>query len=102
MFMWEIHRQVTFLVSLLFFQRTVKSYRQQIEVEGYIGAQVLADTMQLQSRDVQSKCIYLCFTSSYRLPFLSCQDGSTLIGQLNPEATSIIKVSSILEGDQDD
>ena len=76
-------------------------YRQQIEVEGYIGAQVLAETIHLHGRDVQSKGISLCFTSAYRLLFLSYHDGSTLIGHLNPDATSISKVSSVLEGDQD-
>ena len=76
-------------------------YRQQIEVEGYIGAQVLAETIHLHGRDVQSKGISLCFTSAYRLIFLSYHDGSTFIGHLNPDVTSIRKVSSVLEGDQD-
>ena len=43
----------------------------------------------------------MCFTSAYRLLFLSYHDGSTLIGHLNPDVTSISKVSSVLEGDQD-
>lgn len=76
-------------------------YRQQIGVEGYTGAQVLTETIQVQGREVQSKGISLCFTAAYRLLFLSYHDGSTLIGQLNPEGTCISEVSSVLEGDQD-
>jgi len=76
-------------------------YRQQIGVEGYTGAQVLTETIHVQGREVQSKGISLCFTAAYRLLFLSYHDGSTLIGQLNPEGTCISEVSSVLEGDQD-
>ena len=60
----------------------------------------LAETIHLHGRDVQSKGISLCFTSAYRLLFLSCYDGPNLIGHLNPDATSISKVSSVLEGDE--
>ncbi|GLJ18302.1 hypothetical protein SUGI_0323850 [Cryptomeria japonica] len=76
-------------------------YRQLIEVGGCTGAQVLVDTIQLQDRDVQSKGISLYFSSAYRLIFISYQDGSTLIGRLNPEAMAIMEVSTVLEDDQD-
>ncbi|KAH9331372.1 hypothetical protein KI387_003480 [Taxus chinensis] len=76
-------------------------YRHQIEVEGYIEAHVLTDTIQIQDRDVQPKGISLYFSSAYRLIFLSYQDGSTLIGRLNPEAMSIMEKSSVLEDEHD-
>eukprot|EP01018_Ginkgo_biloba_P024431 Gb_03145 [translate_table: standard] len=76
-------------------------YRQQIEVGGNIGAQVLTDTIQLQGRDGQSKGVSLYFSSAHRLLFLSYYDGLTLIGRLNPDATSIMDISRVLEDDQD-
>lgn len=68
---------------------------------GEVCAKPLKDILLVQGKDLPSKGSSLYFSSTFRLLFLSYQDGTTLISRLNLDATSLTEVSAIYEGEND-
>ncbi|MQL86780.1 hypothetical protein Taro_019317 [Colocasia esculenta] len=76
-------------------------YRLELSMEGDVGAKPLKEIIQVQDGGVQPKGLSLYFSPVLRLLFLSYQDGTTLIGRLDVDATSLTEVSAIYENEQD-
>ncbi|KAI8020121.1 Auxin transport protein BIG [Camellia lanceoleosa] len=76
-------------------------YRLELSMEGNVGAKSLKEMIRIKDKDVLVKGSSLYFSPTYKLLFLSYQDGSTLIGRLNPDATSISEISSVYEDEHD-
>ncbi|OVA16901.1 zinc finger protein [Macleaya cordata] len=76
-------------------------FRLELSIEGDVGAKPLKEIIQVQGKDMQSKGSSLCYSSAYRLLFISYQDGSTLMGRLDANATSLTEVSAVYEDEQD-
>ncbi|XP_077214481.1 auxin transport protein (BIG) [Tasmannia lanceolata] len=76
-------------------------YRLQLSMEGDVGAKPLKEIIPVQGKDMQSRGQSLYFSSTYRLLFLSYHDGTTLIGRLDANATSLTEISAVFEDEQD-
>ncbi|XP_027153889.1 auxin transport protein BIG [Coffea eugenioides] len=76
-------------------------YRLELSMKGNVGVKVLKEIIQTEGREIHSKGLSLCYSSSHKLLFMSYQDGSTLIGRLNPDATSVIEVCALLDSEPD-
>ncbi|XAR51615.1 Ubiquitin--protein ligase [Bertholletia excelsa] len=76
-------------------------FRLELSMRGNVGAKPLKEMIRIQERDVL-KGSSLYYSPTYRLLFLSYQDGTTMIGRLNPDATSLTEISSINEDEHDD
>lgn len=72
-------------------------YRLELSMEGDIGAKAITDIIHVQHKDFQPRGLSLYFSSTYRLLFLSYQDGTTLIGRLDANATSLTEISAVFE-----
>ncbi|KAJ0099623.1 hypothetical protein Patl1_21605 [Pistacia atlantica] len=72
-------------------------YRLELSVEGNVGATPLKEIIQIPDREIHAKGLSLYFSSTYKLLFLSYQDGTTWVGRLNPNATSLTEISGIYE-----
>lgn len=72
-------------------------YRLELSVEGNVGATPLKEIIQIQDREIHAKGLSLYFSSTYKLLFLSFQDGTTLVGRLGTNATSLTEISCIYE-----
>ncbi|KAJ6823305.1 auxin transport protein BIG [Iris pallida] len=88
-------------VFLLVLSESGSLYRLDVLMEGDISAKALTDIVQVQDWTVQPKGLSLYYSSTYRLLFLSYQDGTTLIGHLDATAMSFTAMSSVYEDDQD-
>ncbi|CAN6173744.1 unnamed protein product [Urochloa humidicola] len=76
-------------------------YRLNVTLEGDVGAKILAETVLVQDAVSMHKGLSLYFSSTYRLLFVSHQDGTTFMGRLNADSTSITELSYICEEDHD-
>lgn len=76
-------------------------FKLEVSMEGDVGAKTLTDVIKVKDKDVQSKGLSLYFSSTYKLLFLSYQDGTSLMGRLDANATSLTEVSYAYEDDQD-
>ncbi|XP_009785858.1 auxin transport protein BIG isoform X1 [Nicotiana sylvestris] len=76
-------------------------YRLELSTKGNVGAKPLKEIMQIEGKERHAKGSSLYFSSMHRLLFLSLQDGTTLVGRVNPDATSLTEVSAILENETD-
>ncbi|THU64013.1 hypothetical protein C4D60_Mb01t21950 [Musa balbisiana] len=76
-------------------------FRLEVSMEGDVGAKMLTDIIRVQDKEIQVKGLSLHFSSTYRLLFLSYQDGTTLMGRLDSNATSLIELSHVFENDQE-
>ncbi|KAM6549341.1 hypothetical protein CsatB_021017 [Cannabis sativa] len=76
-------------------------FRLELSVEGSVGATPLTEKIQIQGRDIQARGSSLYFSTTYKLLFVSYQDGTTLIGRLSPDATSLNETSTVFEEEQD-
>lgn len=72
-------------------------YRLELSVEGNVGATPLKEIIQFNDREIHAKGLSLYFSSTYKLLFLSFQDGTTLVGRLSPNAASLSEVSYVFE-----
>lgn len=72
-------------------------YRLELSLEGIVGATPLKEIIQFQDREIHAKGLSLYFSSTYKLLFLSFQDGTTLIGRLSPNAASLSEISYVYE-----
>lgn len=76
-------------------------YKLELSVEGMVGATPLTEIVQIQGRNIHAKGSSLYFSSTYKLLFVSYQDGTTLVGRLSPNATSLSETSAVYEEEQD-
>ncbi|KAL5739314.1 hypothetical protein ACOSQ2_028494 [Xanthoceras sorbifolium] len=72
-------------------------YRLELSLDGNVGATPLKETIQIQDKENHAKGSSLYFSSTYKLLFLSYQDGTALVGRLSPNATSLTELSCIYE-----
>ncbi|TMX03791.1 hypothetical protein EJD97_014195 [Solanum chilense] len=70
--------------------------------KGNVGAKPLKEILQIEGKERHAKGSSLYFSLMHRLLFLSFQDGTTLVGRVNPDVTSLIEASAILENETDD
>ncbi|KAL8471843.1 hypothetical protein ACS0TY_029181 [Phlomoides rotata] len=76
-------------------------YRLELSVKANVGSMPLKEVIQVEGRNKPAKGSSLYFSFTHKLLFVSYQDGSTLIGRLNPDVTSIVEVSAVHENDID-
>ncbi|XP_052195482.1 auxin transport protein BIG isoform X2 [Diospyros lotus] len=76
-------------------------FRLELSMKGNVGAKPLKELIRIQDKDVLVKGSSLYFSSTYKLLFLSYQDGTSLIGHLNPDATSLTEIAIVSEDEQD-
>lgn len=88
-------------MSLIVLSEAGCLYGLELSMKGNVGAKPLKEVIQIQDREVHAKGSSLYFSSSYKLLFISYQDGTTLIGRLNPSATSLTEISAVYEDEQD-
>jgi len=69
----------------------------ELSVEGNVGATPLKEIIRVQDKEIHAKGSSLYFSSMYKLLFISYQDGTTLIGRLSTNATSLTEISSVFE-----
>ncbi|KAJ0989688.1 hypothetical protein J5N97_008044 [Dioscorea zingiberensis] len=72
-------------------------YRLELSMEGDVGAKAITDIIYVQHKDFQPRGLSLYFSLTYRLLFLSYQDGTTLIGRLDANAISLTEISAVYE-----
>lgn len=76
-------------------------FRLELSVQGNVGATPLKELIEIQGREIHGKGLSLHYSSTYKLLYLSYQDGTTLVGRLSPNATSLSEMSTISEEEQD-
>lgn len=76
-------------------------YKLELSTKGNVGAKPLKEILQIEGKERCAKGSSLYFSMMHRLLFLSFQDGTTLVGRVNPDATSLVEVSAILENETD-
>ncbi|KAK6913403.1 LOW QUALITY PROTEIN: E3 ubiquitin ligase UBR4, C-terminal [Dillenia turbinata] len=76
-------------------------FKLELSMEGNVGAKALNEIIRIQDRDIQARGLSMCFSSTYKLLFVSYQDGTTLIGRLNSTATALTEISAVYEDEQD-
>ncbi|QCE12751.1 E3 ubiquitin-protein ligase UBR4 [Vigna unguiculata] len=69
----------------------------ELSVKGNVGAVPLKELVQLQGKEIHAKGSSLYFSSTYKLLFVSFQDGTSLVGRPSPDAASLVEVSSVYE-----
>ncbi|KAL7101089.1 hypothetical protein ACP275_08G035100 [Erythranthe tilingii] len=74
-------------------------YRLELSVKANVGSRPLEEVIQVEGRNTHAKGSSLYFLATHKLLFLSYQDGSTLIGRLNPDVTSVVEVSAVYDND---
>ncbi|KAL8124720.1 auxin transport protein BIG isoform X1 [Apium graveolens] len=72
-------------------------FRLEITMVGNVGARPLKEKIQLQGGDIQAGGSSLYYSSTFKLLFVSYQDGTTLIGRLDSHTTSLSEVSYVYE-----
>lgn len=78
-----------------------RMFRLELSVLGNVGATPLKEIIHIQGREMSAKGLSLYFSSCYKLLFLAYADGTTLVGQLSPDATVLTEISVIHEEEQD-
>ncbi|KAG9448547.1 hypothetical protein H6P81_008512 [Aristolochia fimbriata] len=76
-------------------------YRLELAMGGEIGARTLKEIIRVQGKDKLAKGLSIYFSLSYKMLFLSYQDGTTLIGRLNANATSLMEISAVYEDEHE-
>ncbi|KAK4477539.1 hypothetical protein RD792_016768 [Penstemon davidsonii] len=74
-------------------------YKLELSMKANVGARPLKEVIQIKGRNNQTKGTSLYFSSTHKLLFLSYQDGSTLIGRLNTDVTSLVEMSAVYENE---
>ncbi|KAL3624091.1 hypothetical protein CASFOL_032907 [Castilleja foliolosa] len=86
-------------VFLVVLSESGSLYRLELSTKANVGSRPLKEVIQIEGRNKPAKGSSLYFLPTHKLLFLSYQDGSTLIGRLNPDATSVVEVSAVYEND---
>ncbi|XP_057522070.1 auxin transport protein BIG [Amaranthus tricolor] len=77
-------------------------FKLELSTEINVGTKQLNEKVEIPKRDYHVKGSSLYFSPTYKLLFVSYQDGSTLIGRLSSDATSLTENSAVYEDEQDD
>ncbi|KAL9226491.1 hypothetical protein vseg_002298 [Gypsophila vaccaria] len=88
-------------VYLVVLSESGSLFKLELSTEGNVGAKQLNDIVEVPKRDIPVKGSSLYFSSMYKLLFVSYQDGTTMLGRLNSNATSLTEISQIYEDEQD-
>ncbi|KAI4346740.1 hypothetical protein L6164_007612 [Bauhinia variegata] len=84
-------------IFLIVLSENENIFRLELSIKGNVGAMPLKDAVQLQGKEIHAMGSSLYFSSTYKLLFISFQDGTTLIGRPSSNAASIVDISSIYE-----
>jgi E3 ubiquitin-protein ligase UBR4 len=84
-------------VILLVLSEAGLLYKFEVTMEGDVGARTLTDLIAVEGKGIQSRGVSLYFSSTYRLLFLAYQDGTTLLGRLDPDSKILSEVSCVNE-----
>ncbi|TVU10927.1 hypothetical protein EJB05_44482, partial [Eragrostis curvula] len=76
-------------------------YRLNVILEGDVGAKILTETVLVKDAVSMHKGSSLYFSPTYRLLFVSHQDGTTFMGRLDADCSSVTELSYICEEDHD-
>ncbi|KAK3129243.1 hypothetical protein QOZ80_6BG0474630 [Eleusine coracana subsp. coracana] len=76
-------------------------YRLNVVLEGDVGAKILTETVLVKDAVSVHKGSSLYFSPTYRLLFVSHQDGTTFMGHLDADCSSVTELSYICEEDND-
>lgn len=76
-------------------------FKLELTMESNIGARQLNEMITIQGRDTPSGGSSLFFSLTYKLLFLSYQDGTVLISRVDPSVKTLTDVSAIYENEQD-
>ncbi|XP_057769810.1 auxin transport protein BIG [Salvia miltiorrhiza] len=76
-------------------------YRLELSAKANVGSRPLKEIIQVEGRMETGKGSSLYFSPTHKLLFLSYQDGSSIIGRLNPDVTSVVETSAVHENDLD-
>ncbi|GAB4828001.1 hypothetical protein Ancab_040036 [Ancistrocladus abbreviatus] len=76
-------------------------FKLELSMEGNVGTKELNEKIRIQGREIHAKGTSLYFSPNYKLVFVSYQDGTTLIGQLDPNVSSLTETSAVYEDEQD-
>lgn len=88
-------------VFLIVLSESGSLFRLELSMEGDVGAKPLKEIIRILDRDIHAKGSSLYFSSTYKLLFLSYQDGTTLVGRLNTDVTCLTEISAVYEDEQD-
>ncbi|CAI9109909.1 OLC1v1009837C1 [Oldenlandia corymbosa var. corymbosa] len=87
-------------VFLIVLAESGNLYRLELSMKGNVGVKALKETIKTKGKD-HSKGLSLHFSTSHKLLFVSYQDGTTLIGRLNSNATSMAEVCALVDNEPD-
>ncbi|KAI9082875.1 hypothetical protein K1719_035205 [Acacia pycnantha] len=82
---------------LIVLAENASMFRLELSVKGNVGAMPLNEIVKLQGKEIHAKGSSLYFSSTYKLLFISFQDGTTVIGRLSSDAASLVDMSSVYE-----
>ncbi|KAG5399265.1 hypothetical protein IGI04_021079 [Brassica rapa subsp. trilocularis] len=88
-------------IFLLVLSEQGSLYRFELSLGGNAGATPLKETVQILGKDVAGKGSSVYFSLTYRLLFISYHDGSSFVGRLSSDATSVTETSAMFEEDSD-
>lgn len=88
-------------VFLLVLSEQGNLYRFELSLGGNAGATPLKEIVQILGKDVAGKGSSVYFSPTYRLLFISYHDGSSFVGRLSSNATSVTETSAMFEEDSD-
>ncbi|XP_022962536.1 auxin transport protein BIG [Cucurbita moschata] len=88
-------------VFLIVLSENGRIFRLELSALGNVGVTPLKEIIHVQGREMTAKGLSLYFSSCYKLLFLAYADGTTLVGQLSPDATKLTEISVIYEEEQD-
>ncbi|KAJ4833094.1 hypothetical protein Tsubulata_001074 [Turnera subulata] len=72
-------------------------FRLELSAEGNVGATPLSEVIRIQDRDIKAKGSSLYFSVTYKLLFVSYQDGTTFMARLSPDASYLTEISFVYE-----
>ncbi|XP_057963954.1 auxin transport protein BIG isoform X2 [Malania oleifera] len=88
-------------VFLLVLSELGSLFRLELTMVGNAGSKQLEEVIHIQDREKPIMGLSVFFSLTYKLIFLSYQDGTTLVGRLNSDATSLTELSAMYEAEQD-
>ncbi|CAD5321836.1 unnamed protein product [Arabidopsis thaliana] len=88
-------------VFLLVLSEQGNLYRFELSWGGNAGATPLKEIVQIMGKDVTGKGSSVYFSPTYRLLFISYHDGSSFMGRLSSDATSLTDTSGMFEEESD-
>lgn len=76
-------------------------FKLEITMKGNVGARPLKEIIHFQDTEMHAGGSSLYYSSTFKLLFVSYQDGTTLIGRLNNCTTSLTELSAVYEEEQE-